>query len=127
MNPDDIVSLLNDPNFKPQDFIILRAVITVDDDGMGTSTKQSIPAKGIVVPYGSLGVVRGDVSEMQGSGIEIYTDEPIQTGDSSQNRIADNIVWKDTLFEVTAQDDYSQWGFNTATAVLASPGGRPVA
>jgi hypothetical protein len=123
--PAEALSVLRDPTIAaPNGFTIRRFTVTVDQDGMGVTTFVDIPAQGAIVPEGSLGVTRAPESETQGSGIEVYTDTPIQTGNAGIGRIADNVIFNGALYEVTSQDDYLQWGFNCAKAVLASPGGR---
>jgi hypothetical protein len=100
---------------------------------VGPGVKEALPelkvvvfhADGVVIPSGSLGIVRAAEAERQGSQITIYTMVPIQATDEAAGMIADNVVYKGSQYEVTGQDDYFEWGFNVATAVLASPGGRP--
>jgi hypothetical protein len=129
VTPDDVKfasDLLNEPFFQAEGgFEILRYHVTVDQDGMSQVQMDMIHAEGVVVPSGSLGIVRAPESERQGSQITIYTMVPIQATDEAAGLIADNIVYKGSQYEVTGQDDYFEWGFNVATAVLASPGGRP--
>lgn len=127
MTPEEARSVIHDPAFRyPGGFTVRRATMTVDADGMGVRAQVDIPAQGVVVPWGALGVERAPEAETQGSGIEVYTDVPIQTGNAALGQVADNIIWDGQLYEVTAQDPWGQWGFNAATAVLASPGGRPL-
>jgi hypothetical protein len=129
VTPDDVkfaADILNEPFFQSEGgFEVLRYHVTVDQDGMSQVTLDVFHAEGVVVPSGSLGIVRTQESERQGSQITIYTMVPIQATDEAAGLIADNIVYKGSQYEVTGQDDYFEWGFNVATAVLASPGGRP--
>jgi hypothetical protein len=129
VTPDDVkfaADILNEPFFQSEGgFEVLRYHVTVDQDGMSQVTFDVFHAEGVVVPSGSLGIIRAPESERQGSQITIYTMVPIQATDEAAGLIADNIVYKGSQYEVTGQDDYFEWGFNVATAVLASPGGRP--
>lgn len=129
MTPDDVkfaTDILTDPFFMAEGgFEVLRHHVTVDQDGMNQVQLDVFHADGVVVPSGSLGVVRAPEAERQGSEITIYTMVPIQATDEAAGLIADNVVYNGLQYEVTGQDDYFEWGFNVATAVLASPGGRP--
>jgi hypothetical protein len=129
VTPDDVKfasDLLNEPFFMAEGgFEVLRHYVTVDQDGMSQVRLDVFHADGVVIPSGSLGIVRAAEAERQGSQITIYTMVPIQATDEAAGMIADNVVYKGSQYEVTGQDDYFEWGFNVATAVLASPGGRP--
>lgn len=122
----DAKALIEDPELKtPGGFIIRRYVIVTDDDGIASRTFLDSFAEGVVVPTGALGMVRTAELERQSGEITIYTVTPISTGDASIGQPADDIIWHNLLFQVSSQDDYSDFNFNVAVAQLAEPGGRP--
>jgi hypothetical protein len=126
IDPLFLEALLGDPTFKAKNgFVIRRYTSTIDQDGMLTSTFEDLHAEGVVVPSGALGVVRGPEAEHQQGQITVYTEVPIQLGNAALGLLADNIIYGGYLYEVVDQDGYDEWGFNVATANLASPGGRP--
>jgi len=124
----DAAPLLNNHDFKvPGGFTVRKYTITEDDNGIGVKTFEDVHAEGVIVPSGSLGMERVPETERQGSGITVYTQTPISTGDASINQPADDIIWNNLLWQVVSQDDFSNWGFNVAEAIMQDPGGRPVA
>jgi hypothetical protein len=120
--------LLNNPDFKvPGGFTIRKYTITEDANGIGVKSFEDVHAEGAIVPSGSLGMERTAETERQGSGITVYTETPISTGDASIGQPADDVIWNNLLWQVVSQDDYSIWGFNVAEAIMQDPGGRPIA
>lgn len=119
--------LLRNPRFKiAGGFTVRKYTVSSDDDGMASKTLTDVHAEGVIVPSGAIGMVRVPEAERQGSEITVYTDTPISTGDASIGQPADDIVWNNLLWQVISQDDYSNWGFNVAKAILQDPGGRPI-
>lgn len=129
---------LRNSRFKTQ-FKIRRTVTTVDDDGINVPETTILgPFEGVVVPSGSLGMTRDTDTEQQAGGITVYAEEPISLGDASGNQPADEILWPveprrdgqpsvTMAYQVTAQDDWGDFGFNVAQCSLVEPGGRAVA
>jgi hypothetical protein len=121
-----IADILDNPKFKvPGGFEIRRYVVAIDDDGVATKTFVDIHVDGVIVPLGPYVYRRSPDAEIQGDAITVYTKTLIQTGDNVSGKIADDIIYNGLAYQVVDQDDYSLWGFNTATAMLQDPGGRP--
>jgi hypothetical protein len=119
--------LLRNPKFRTT-FTIRRRVMVVDNHGRAVPSVTDIPnVVGAIVPSGSLGMVRTPEVERQGDNITIYCEEPLQTGSGDTGAVADEILWHGMTWQVTAQDDWSDFGFNVAQAQLAEPGGRAYA
>ncbi len=123
---------LRNARFKTH-FKIRRTITAVDDDGIGVSTTTDLgPFEGVVVPSGNIGMTRDVDTEQQGGGITVYAEEPISLGDANAAQPADQILWpldrQPTMaYQVTAQDDWGDFGFNVAQCSLVEPGGRPIA
>lgn len=117
--------LLLNPRFAtPGGFTLRRSVVIVDDDGISTRTFTDTTVQGVVVPSGSLGMKRTSESEQQGDNITIYTMETLTLGDADAGVPADEVIWHGQVYQVTKQDDYTDFGFNVAEAELVEPGGR---
>ena len=117
--------LLNNPRFKtPDGFIIRRYAVQDQSHGRVIYSHQDIDAEGVVIPSGNLGMIRTAEAEQQGDGITIYSLTPISTGSGDTGQPADQIVWHGQLWQVTGQDDYTDFGFNVVQCILAEPGGR---
>jgi hypothetical protein len=119
---------IDNPRFKtPGGFIIRRTTMTVDNDGVPVKTTIDIPAEGVVIPSGALGMVRTPEEERVGDGITIYSRTIMQTADPAGNHPADDVIWHGQLWQVTSQDDYSDFGFNVAQATLQDATGGNIA
>lgn len=132
MSSTDIAAVLLDADITtPDGFIVRRYSVTVTNEGIATRTYADIPGVGVVAPVapgGSvpLGVIRTPELERQGNNLTVYTQMEISTGNASTGQPADDIIWHDQLYQVTSQDDWTDWGFNVVSAVLQEPGGRSV-
>jgi hypothetical protein len=116
--------LLNNDRLKTPGGFTIRRFQAVMHKGRVTYTPQDIHAEGIVVPSGNLGMVRTGEAEQQGDGITVYTETPINTGSGDTGQPADVIIWHDQAWQVTGQDDYTDFGFNVVQCTLAEAGGR---
>ncbi len=111
----------------PNGFIIRRYQSAIDDDGQMTKTYTDIVAQGVVVPAGGgPGMVRTPVEERQKSTIDIFSRTMISLGDPANAQPADDILWHGQIYQVVAQDDWSDFGFNTARAELQDPTGGTI-
>ena len=128
------IPLLHNPKFAtPGGFTIRRYTVAVDDHGMMTKDYEDIPAQGTIVPGAALGLrsratniggfSRTPEAEMQGNSIMVFTDTAIQTGETSKSKIADDIIYRNKIWQVSNLVDWLDWGFNVAQAVLQNPTG----
>lgn len=119
------IPLLHNPRFAtPGGFTIRRVMISTDDDGVTSRSVVEIPAFGVVVPSGGLGMRRTPEDEQQGGGVTIYTDAVMTLGDAEAGTVADEVVWHDHVYVAKKQDDWTDFGFNVVQAELKDPGGR---
>lgn len=120
--------LLTNPRFlTPGGFIIRRFNVVNTTHGRVTFVPQDIEVEGVVVPSGNLGMVRTGEAEQQGDGITVYCKTIISTGSGDTGQPADQIIWHGVAWQVTGQDDFTDFGFNVVQCILAEPGGRAVA
>jgi hypothetical protein len=123
------VPLLRNPRFKTH-FKVRRTTVVVDDDGIAVPTPADLgPFEGVVIPSGALGMTRTAESERQAGGITVYCEEPLSLGDPVAGTSADIVLWPidrtPTLaYQVDAQDDWFDFGFNVAQCSLIEAGGR---
>lgn len=129
----DVSLVLGDLDITtPGGFVVRRYSVTVTDEGIAVRTYADIPGTGVVAPVSSggsaqPGVTRTPELERQANSLTVYTQMEISTGDATTDQPADDIIWHGQLYQVTSQDDWSDFGFNVVSASLQDPGGRAIA
>lgn len=117
--PTDISTLVDDPDLGAVSFSVIRSTATLSGGEVHHSS-VTLSAVGIIQPGGLSSVDPQAGEDRSDTTITIYTRFSLTAGSDTGTLVtlADEILWQNRLWRVTAVRDWSVHGFCVATAEL---------
>ncbi|MFV0410953.1 MAG: hypothetical protein ACK5LJ_15020 [Paracoccus sp. (in: a-proteobacteria)] len=111
----DVSDVLNDPLFMNKNIVCIRNDQTINDKGRAVNTQNIIGFSGVVTSNNGMQLDRLPDGSIVSGAINIITKFHLSSG--TDNRDADEILWKDKTYIVHSVDNYQHFGRGFVQAV----------
>jgi hypothetical protein len=123
MSDVDVTDVILGAAVAGEEFIVIRRVETVQDNGESTVQTFNIPAAGSVQPEGDNDLVRETDLDTSVHTIEVITPFALRTAAVDANGMSfkpDIVSWNGNNYVVTKVEDYSKFGRGLIQALCTS-------